>query len=107
MCEAHLRPHYAKRPVPRTTFAMPEHPVFCTQLAREFESQYPNAKWMVDITYIDTKQAWLYLSGVMDLYSRCILGTAMADHMTTELVDVRFEDGRRRATIGTRDLASL
>lgn len=87
MREANLRPRRSKRYVPRTTVANPEHPVFENQLDRDFEAQRPDEKWMVDITYIDTYEGWLYLAGIMDLYSRRIVGLAMADHMTTDLVE--------------------
>jgi transposase InsO family protein len=87
MRQAGLRPRRRKRYVPRTTVANPEHPVFENHLDRGFEAQYPDEKWMVDITYIDTHEGWLYLAGVMDLYSRRIVGMAMADRMTTDLVN--------------------
>ncbi|MCK1740902.1 IS3 family transposase, partial [Bradyrhizobium sp. 139] len=38
-----------------------------------------------DITYVQTDQGWLYLATVMDLYSRKIVGWAMADHLRAEL----------------------
>ena len=41
--------------------------------------------WLADITYIETDQGWLYLATVMDLYSRRIVGWAMADHLRTSL----------------------
>jgi len=56
-------------------------------LERDFEAHEPDEKWMVDITYIDTDEGCLYLAGVMDLYSRRIVGMAMTDHMTTDLVE--------------------
>ena len=87
MRQAGLRPRRRKRYVPRTTVANPEHPVFGNHLDRDFEAKRPDEKWMVDITYIDTREGWLYLAGVMDLYSRRIVGMAMADHITTDLVD--------------------
>lgn len=87
MRQAGVRPRRGKRYVPKTTVANPEHPVFENQLDRDFDAQRPDEKWMVDITYIDTCEGWLYLAGVMDLYSRRIVGMAMADHMTTDLVD--------------------
>ena len=87
MRQAGLRPRRCKRYVPRTTLANPEHPVFENHLDRDFAAQRPDEKWMVDITYIDTREGWLYLAGVMDLYSRRIVGMAMADHMTADLVD--------------------
>lgn len=45
----------------------------------------PNQVWCVDITYVPTDQGWLYLAGVLDLYSRKIVGWAMEDHLETSL----------------------
>ena len=45
-----------------------------------------NQVWVSDITYIDTKEGWLYLAGTMDMLSRRIVGYAMADHMRTDLI---------------------
>lgn len=42
---------------------------------------------MGDITYIATAEGWLYLASLLDLYSRRIVGWAMADHMDTALVE--------------------
>ena len=41
---------------------------------------------MADITYIETKEGWLYLAGVLDLYSRKIVGWAMSERIDTNLV---------------------
>lgn len=45
----------------------------------------PNQGWCADITYVWTDEGWLYLAGVMDLYSRKIVGWAMSDHLQTSL----------------------
>lgn len=45
-----------------------------------------NQLWHVDITYIPTNEGWLYLAGVIDGFSKRIVGYAMADHMRTDLV---------------------
>lgn len=42
--------------------------------------------WHVDITYIPTDEGWLYLAGVIDGFSKRVVGYAMAEHMKTELV---------------------
>ena len=68
-----------------TTDSDHEHPIAQNVLARNFEAQRRNEKWVTDITYIWTSEGWLYLATVMDLYSRRIVGWAMADHMRTEL----------------------
>ena len=78
-------PGRKKKFVPRTTDSGHDHPVEKNLLDREFWAQKPNCKWVVDITYIPTAEGWLYLAGVMDLYSRKIVGWSMADHMHSEL----------------------
>lgn len=56
-------------------------------LNQNFSAQAPNQKWVTDITYIDTAEGWLYLALVLDLYSRRVVGWAMAKQMDTHLVD--------------------
>jgi putative transposase len=56
-------------------------------LKREFNVAKPDSYWVGDITYIPTKQGWLYLATVIDLYSRKIVGWSMASHMRAELVN--------------------
>ena len=56
-------------------------------LDRDFSADAPDQKWVTDITYIDTAEGWLYLALVLDLFSRKIVGWAMADHMETSLVE--------------------
>jgi putative transposase len=68
-----------------TTCANPDHPAGPNRLARQFTASRPNEKWTVDITYVATGEGWLYLAGVMDLFSRKLVGWAMADHMRDEL----------------------
>ena len=43
-------------------------------LSRNFEADRPNQKWVVDISYIWTREGWLYLAVVLDLYSRRVIG---------------------------------
>jgi transposase InsO family protein len=54
-------------------------------LQRDFGADGPNEKWVADITYIPTREGWLYLAAVLDLYSRRIVGWAMSERMTDEL----------------------
>ena len=61
------------------------------RLAQDFSASEPNRKWVADITYIDTAEGWLYLAPVLDLYSRMVVGWAMADHMGSSLVEAAFE----------------
>jgi putative transposase len=53
---------------------------------RSFEAEKPNELWVADITYIPTWAGFLYLSVVLDVFSRRIVGWAMATHLRTELV---------------------
>jgi putative transposase len=69
---------------------------------RDFNPTEPNRLWAADITYIRTWEGWLYLASVMDLYSRAIVGWALADHLRTELVVDALEMAvaRRRPDAG-------
>ena len=69
----------------KTTVRNDEDPVAPNLLARQFEAEKPNQKWLTDITYIQTEQATLYLAVVMDLFSRKIIGWAMLDTLDTIL----------------------
>lgn len=59
--------------------------VAANTLRRAFAATRPNEKWVSDITYVPTRQGWLYVAVLMDLYSRRIVGWAMDDQMTTTL----------------------
>lgn len=56
------------------------------RLQREFTVALPDQVWVSDITYIRTYEGWLYLTVVIDLYSRRVVGWAMGSSMATELV---------------------
>jgi putative transposase len=53
---------------------------------RHFTATAPNQLWVADITYIPTWAGFLYLAIVLDVYSRRIVGWAMATHLKTDLV---------------------
>ena len=55
-------------------------------LAQDFSATRPNQKWLVDITYLATREGWLYLAGVLDTYSRRIVGWSMSERLTEPLV---------------------
>lgn len=61
-------------------------PVAPNVLQQDFTAGQPNQKWVGDITYLWTAEGWLYLAVVIDLYSRLVVGWAMADRMTADLV---------------------
>jgi transposase InsO family protein len=53
---------------------------------RQFVAERPNQLWLADITYCSTWEGWLYVSFILDCYSRMIVGWQIASHMRTELV---------------------
>lgn len=53
---------------------------------REFKAPAPNRLWVADITYIPTWEGFLFLAVVLDVFSRRVVGWAMASHMKTDLV---------------------
>lgn len=59
-------------------------------LLRQFQADAPNRKWTADITYLDTAEGWLYLAVILDLFSRRIVGWAMADSLDSTLVEDAF-----------------
>lgn len=70
-----------------TTDSRHDHPVAENLLNREFQAEAPNAKWVADITYIPTREGWLYLAVVLDLFSRKAVGWSMMATMTADLVE--------------------
>lgn len=87
---------------PKTTLSDPNHAVAPNHLARDFKADAPNQKWLVDITYVATKEGWLYVAGVLDLFSRKIVGLAMDTQMRTELVEraLSTAQGLRKPKLG-------
>lgn len=68
-----------------TTDSKHSLPVAQNHLAQQFEPTKPNEKWSADITYIPTKEGWLYLAVILDLFSRRVVGWSMDERMPTEL----------------------
>ena len=86
MRQARIRAKTRRRYVPRTTDSTHHKPIADNLLARDFAAPAPNQKWLADITYVPTDEGWLFLAGVLDCYSRKIVGWAMCDGMPTDLV---------------------
>ena len=74
-----------KRKYRVTTNSNHNHPVAANLLNRQFITDRPNAVWLSDITYVWTTEGWLYLAGVIDLYSRMLVGWSMGHRITAEL----------------------
>jgi putative transposase len=75
-----------KRKFVVTTDSNHTYKIAANILGRNFKADRPNHKWAADITYIPTKQGWLYLAVVMDLFSRKIVGWAMSENIDSVLV---------------------
>jgi len=61
-------------------------PVAENLLNQQFEATRPNEVWLSDITYIPTEEGWLYLAGHKDLFTGEIVGYAMGNRITKNLV---------------------
>ena len=70
----------------QTTDSNHDEPIAPNRLAQAPKATGPNQIWVTDITYIQTHEGWLYLAGILDLYSRKLVGWAMSDHPDTPLV---------------------
>ena len=55
------------------------------RLQREFTVAQPDQVWVTDITYVRTHEGWLYLTVVIDLYSRAVVGWSMKGLLAMEL----------------------
>jgi putative transposase len=61
-------------------------PVAENILNQQFQATAPNKVWLSDITYVSTEEGWLYLAGHKDLFTHEIVGYAMGERMTQNLV---------------------
>lgn len=92
MRRAGLRARQKRRFRPRTTDSRHLCPVAPNHLAeRPASPARPGEVWQADITYVATKEGWLYVAGVLDACSRRIVGWAADDAMPTALVARAFE----------------
>lgn len=86
MRQAGIRGKCRQRSKVVTTDSKHDFPVAANRLAQDFTATAPDQKWVADITYLPTAEGWLYLAGVLDLFSRKFVGWAMDDTMTSNLV---------------------
>lgn len=70
----------------KTTDSKHSRKVFPNLITQDFKAYAPNSLWVSDITYIPTKEGWLYLCVVLDCFSRAIVGWAMSEKINAELV---------------------
>lgn len=76
-----------RRRFKKTTDSAHAYPVAPNTLARQFDVKAPDQVWAGDITYIPLATGYSYLAVLVDLFSRRVVGWAMAEHLRTELVE--------------------
>ena len=75
-----------KRPFRPCTTQAVARPRWAPNLLKDFHTEKPNEALVTDITYVATREGWLYLAGVMDLHTRTIKGWSIAESMPTSLI---------------------
>ena len=91
MHKSGLSPQKRHRWHPMTTRRRPGAIPAPNRLNQDFSATTANAKWVSDFTYIDTAEGWLYLAIILDLFSRKIVGWAMAEQMSSALVETALD----------------
>lgn len=89
-----------------TTDSAHSHPTAPNLLERRFGTEAvgaPNRVWVGDITYVPTREGWLYLAAVLDLGTRRVVGWSMRDNLESELAT----DALRMALLSRRPAAGL
>ena len=81
----------SRRKAPTTTIRSERDRPAPDLVERDFRVEAPNQLWVADITYVPTGAGFLYLSVVLDAFSRRIVGWSMAGHLRTELVLAALE----------------
>ena len=91
----------ARRKYRVTTDSAHTKPIAKNYLNRQFTPEKPNTSWVADITYIWTREGWLYLATIMDLYSRKIIGWSLRNRLTKELVIAALNMALKQRNIST------
>ena len=81
-----LRARPRRRASPTDQGVRPLHLLADNVLDRQFTATGPNQKWVADFTYLWTREGWLFVAAVLDLFSRRVVGWAMHADMTAQLV---------------------
>lgn len=102
MHQAKLVARKCRRRTPQTTDSRHGLGVAPNILDRQFAVEGPNQVWVTDITYLPTREGWLYLAIVLDLYARRVVGWSMQPTLERQLVLAALADaiGRRRPPAG-------
>ncbi len=99
MAQNGIRARQKKRFV-LTTDSRHDHPAAANVLDRHFVVDEPDKVWVSDITYIPTGEGWLYLSGVLDLCTKTVVGWSMGEKMESRLVMDALEMAYQRRRPG-------
>lgn len=92
--DAQLHTHGAhRRRRVRTTVRSPEAAPAPDNLNRRFSATRPDEVWLANITYIWTRECFLYLAAVVDVFTRQVVSWAMANHLQTQLVIPHYDPG--------------
>ena len=79
-----------------TTDSRHNLPVVPNLLERDFSAPAPDKVWVSDITYLATRTGWLYLTVIIDVFSRIVVGWALSISLSHEMVVVALKRAIRR-----------
>lgn len=79
-----------------TTNSNHNYPIAPNILNQDFTANYPNEKWVGDITYIPTDEGWLYLASIEDLFTKKACGWAFSDRITKKLTMTAFTQAYKK-----------
>jgi len=88
-----------KRRFKITTHSCHKQPI-APNLVKWKKIDAPNTTWVSDITYIRTREGWLYLSVILDLFSRSVVGWSMGERLTDDMVINAFLQAMMRRDPG-------
>jgi len=93
------QPKRSRKP---TTKSDPHARFAPNHLNREFTAEQPNSRWVTDTKAVETSEGWLYLAVILDLFSRMVVGWAMATNEDSKLVELalRMAVARRHPEAG-------
>ena len=91
-----------KKKFKATTDSKHNLPIAANLLNRQFEVQEPDKVYVSDITYIWTREGWLYLAVILDLFSRQVVGWSLNNRMSKKLImdALLMAIWRRRPVLG-------
>lgn len=75
-----------KKKYKATTNSKHDEPISPNLLDRKFKPESENEAWASDLTYVWTKEGWLYLAVIIDLFSKRVIGWSMDNYMKAEMV---------------------